>query len=370
MKTNILKYYCDIFGEDDLIGAIQLAKTQANQNKFTQVTNPIMRYLMYTTDIRKGKIHAITHVEVPPDDHMKFNFAGFIMNSIKETIVSNPNYLLELRKNILGLNGGSAMAALNEVTVASFYRNELKIEPKLNSSVEKGMPDVELVSEEYSTDAKTFPNMRFLLTEVINNCRKEFGECFRDVNDGHILVFVWRPSQQGIKDSLRKMKLELQKDSFSKYEDDNIHAIVIGNEYDGGDIKFTFPQNNLTVSFQANWAIDKPMEDLEGLIKKSVEQTANAGKSAVTWVMFPVDASRHGIEITVLGIEGKLEEKIQSTEGLDGIVLYSYEWDKEKKQPMSVVDVRGAKMNEYGINRENVSAFIKKFAEKKVYIRK
>lgn len=370
MKTNILKYYCDILGEGNVIDAVSKARLLAKTSKFSQVTNPILRFLIHTTRISGDKIHSVVNMKVPPDDYVKYKFTGSIMHMISEEILENPNYRDEAIKGLLGAGGGSAMTIVNEMTVAAFYKDIMKYKVVLSSSAEKGMPDVLLPDEEFSSDAKTAPNDRFLLTEVINDCRDEFEACFKDVADGSILIFVLKPNKVGLKKSLSQLSDAIKADNFKKYEDEFISVIVIWDGYKGGDMKVEFPDQNLHVVFQANWAMDQAVADLEEHIEKSISQTRKAGKNAVTWIMFPVDASRNGIEITVLRAVEDYENKVNSTVELDGIILYSLEHDTHKKNVAAVVDVYGDRIKALGINKDQIVEFLAKVMNKKEYVRK
>lgn len=358
MQTNILHYFAQSFGAQGLVDAITNAKQYQQNSRLVPITNPIIRFLAATTVVKGKKLETNFRMTVPPSDYRLFNFVGACLKLLQDEIKSNEPYRKELARGLLGLDEGPALTGINELTAAAYYKHSGHT-VILHSSLDKGMPDVDVTDTDYATDAKTFSNQRYQLRATINESKDELEKCFADVGDGVLLLSMWKPGKSEFKGSLKNLKQAFQQIPFSHYEDDNMHVIVMGQEYKGGDLELRMPMQNLTLHFQASWAMDDALEQLKKGIEKSVKQSANAGKQAITWVVFPEDAARHGIEMQVVRHMAELEQFVSETEGLEGLVFYSIEADRDNAARTGLsVDVYGSTMQHFGITKENVMAFI------------
>lgn len=360
MVTNILFHFISTFGEQKLIDAIERAQIYQKSTKFIPVTNPIIRFLMSTTELRGRKIRSKLGITVSPNDYMYFNLTGAALRLLCDDIKANEGYLVELTRGILSVFEGPAMSCLNELIAAGYYKKQgLSIE--LHASKDAGKPDIDLSDLKYASDAKLYPDKLLTLRATINECKNELVGCFDGVNNGAIVVFMFTPHKKLIKSSLKMLEKELREHSFRSYRDENLSAIVTHENYKAGDINLVFPHNNLKIYFQANWPMDGPLESLKKSLQKSVKQARNVNKEAVTWVSFYNDASNHGIQMQVMRHveEIDMEGFISETDFLRGMVAYSVSPSRENNRPSIAysVDVYGDVPPELGISKEAIQSY-------------
>lgn len=370
VKTNILFYYIDALGEQELSEAINRGRAFASSSKIISVTNPILRFLMTTTQIKGRSLHAdFRQKQVSPYDYAMFNLVGGVLKYVADDVKSNPAYRAELINGLVSVNAGPALAQINELTTAGYYRFT-GYEISIYSSQQKGHPDIDVIDTEYASDTKLFPNERLRMRATINECAKEIEACFTVAGNGELVVHLRNPDKKIFKSSLAKLKKELQKGSFRSYHDEGIHAISMHEGYQGGDVTINFIPNKLTVHFQASWPMDQPLDALKLSLSKSVKQAGVLKKTAITWVMFPEDAGRHAMELQMMRYVAGFHQFVEDTEGLDAVVLYSLEPNDNNGAPgMSyAVDVYGNAAQNVGISKASVSNYLEEIFKLKEVI--
>jgi hypothetical protein len=362
MKTNTLFHYVEVFGEKELISAINNAESKAAKDRMSKVTNPILRFLIHTTKIEGQKLHANFSAQGIYYDHSIFNFTSSLLKILSRDIKANSRYHAELKRQFLGMGEGPALSGISELTAAAFYKTRgHKI--ILSASTDKGKPDVDILGSPYATDAKLFPNQRLKLNATVNESGKQIHECFHGSANGTILVMLLKSDKSEFKKSLKLLGVELKKGSFSYYRDTNIVALVIdavdSNRYQAGDISITVINRNLSIVFQAGWSMDEPVAEFQKSLTVSAAQAKSIKKRAITWLMIPGDASRHAMEMQMLRYVTGTDAVVQAGNNLEGLVVFSIDEDKSKPNSFnSAVDIYGTGPTDLGITKESLSKFL------------
>lgn len=365
MRTNIIFHYIHALGEKEIAEAIVRGRSYEAQKRMVPITNPILRFFMFATEIKGKKIHMNRKVRVPHDDYVRFNYVGSLLKVLSDEIDSNSRFKNELRRNLLGFNEGQAHRSISELAAGAYYKNnDFAVEM---SPVQPGYPDVLLPDVPYASDVKIFPDGKLQLKAAVNESREAIENCFGDVGDGHIVIMLFTPSKSKIVTSLGLLQQELAKDEFSHYRDDNIVAMVVGDQYPAGDVQYDVVTNNLRLHFQASWPMDQPVNELKEKLLKSVEQSQNADKSAISWVMVIGDANRYAMVAQLLRHIVKIDEFVSETEGLEGLVVFSVEPSNEqgKRGVLTVADVYGRAPRELDITNDSVTEFLQNMSTAK-----
>ena len=365
-KTNILKYYVDALGEDVMIEA--LAKTRREmasrspraERKISPVTNPIMRFMIQTVELRDGKLHQNFRTSVLDENqYVYFNVTGGALRLVSEEVKDNSGYINELKRGMLGIDIGGALSDLNELISGAFYK---QLGHRISFANGHGKPDVDILGTQYATDAKLFPGGRIQLQAALNESRTLIPEVFSNQSAGDVIVFIRTPDKKSIHASLKKLLAHIEDNPEERFKDDSIGVLAIPNHYQAGDLTIRFLPQDFRVHFQAVWPMDKAVDLLKQQIIQSIKQSQRVNKRAITWVFVPDDAKKHAIQSSALRFAAGFHQFVesQSQEGLQQVVVYSVVPTREGNKIGASIstDVYGHPVKDILITRDTVHAFL------------
>ena len=355
IKTNTLQKYLDVFGELEVIAAVRLADSKGSPNNIIGITNPVMRFLKNTTQIKANKIYIRSNVRVPPGDYAYFRMVSALLSDLNEEILSNESYCRQLAQKILHYQSGPMLSAMNEILVADYYKY-LSIKVSLNSSAQPGAADVDLTDLPFATDTKIFPNKRLLLEAIINDSAPYLVSVAKLIRDQGRLLSVFDPDKKKIQRSLQELAKTFNDPTVGHYSDDTIDAMIMENDYPGADFHISFQPNNVNIFFQASWDMAPSIDELKTSIEKAVKQAKVLSKQAIPWIMVPRDASRNGIEVQVLRFEGKFHQYVYEHDDIFMMPVYSLEFEENKFS--LIMDVFQTGSNTLKVNSDTFMAFI------------
>jgi len=279
---------------------------------------------------------------------------GKLLNDLNEEIIANPSYRAEVKRAILSNQEGQMLSVLNELIVAGYYKS-LGKSVKLNSSRESGMPDIELMDTPYASDVKLFPNKRLQLEAMVNTTRSEIYEAFKHFPSESILIFVFSPLKADFKVSIAQASNQIKSSNVLHYRDDALDIVNAPLNYFGGDMVLRLENENTMIYLQASWPMDNAITELKQSVAHSIAQAWNADKKAITWVMFPKDARRSGIEITALRFSGAGSEIMSENPNLYVMPVYSI--DVNEGRVGFMFDIHQTGSNTFGISKETFESF-------------
>lgn len=357
-KTNTLQKYIDVFGEPELISAIKKIQQKQLKGDTVGVTNPVMRFLIHTNYVKRGKLYARTGMRVPPEDYSYFRLVSAVLADLTSEITQNKSYVKQLAGKLLGSQSGPMLAALNEILVATYYKY-LGIKVTLNSSEQAGAADIDLVDLPFATDTKMFRNNRLLFEAIINESFGSIVDAAKLVNNQGLLLNVFEPNKKNFQKSMKELAKAFAADAtIGRYEDSTLFATIIDNDYPGADFHINVQPQNVNVFFQASWDMGPLIEGLRNKeIEKAVKQAKVLSKQAIPWIMVPRDANRNGIEVQVLRFEGKFHQYVFDHKDIFIMPVYSLEFSGEGIAV--IMDVYQTGSNTLGVNAETFQSFIK-----------
>ena len=356
----------DVFGEKELIEAIEKAKSIKSPGSVIEVTNPVMRFLINTTYVNDDKLYVQTGLRVPQEDYAYFRMVSAILNDLKSEIKANRTYEKQLAEKILHAQSGPMLSAMNEVLVAAYYKS-IGIKVSLNSSAQAGAADIDLVELPFATDTKTFPNNRLLLEAVVNDSAQEIVDAVKQVQNQGLLIHVLEPNKKQFKKSLRELAKAFQDTTIGHYRDETVVADIMDNDYPGADFHINVQPQNVNVFFQASWDMAPAIEDVKVSIEKAVKQAKVLSKQAIPWIMVPRDAGRNGIEVQMLRFVAKFHEYVFQHEDIFVMPIYSLEFEGDKVS--TIFDIYQTGENTFKINAETFQDFVQDlFSRPEMYV--
>jgi hypothetical protein len=367
-KTNILQYYVDALGEDVIIEA--LAKTKREmasrspraESKISPVTNPIMRFMVQTVELRNGKLHQNFKMKVfDENQYVYFNVAGGALRFVSKEVRASSGYIAELKRGLLGADVGGALSDLNELISGAFYK-QLGCEIAFASG--QGKPDVDILNTQYATDAKLFPGGQIQLQAALNESRTLIPKVFAGQPAGDVIVFIRTPDKKSIHTSLTKLLAHIESNSSETFKDDDISILGFPNHYEAGDLTIRFLPQDFRVHFQATWSMDKAVDLLKLQIAQSIKQSQRLDKRAITWVFVPDDAKKHAIQSSALRFATGFHQYVesQSQKGLQQVIVYSLVPTREGNKIGASIssDVYGHPVKDILITKDTVHVFLGK----------
>jgi hypothetical protein len=356
VSTNTLQKYVDAFSESTVIEAVNKTKSRKSPGSIITTTNPIMRFLVFTTYEKNGRLYVKKNLRVPPEDYAYFRLVSAIVADLKSELDSNISYNAQLAEKILHHQSGPMLSAMNEILVAAYYKY-LDIKVELNSSAQKGTADVDLVNLPYASDTKLFPNNRLLLEAIVNDSAKQIVNAVRLVRNQGLIIWIHEPNKKKIQKSLEGLAKAFEDPNAGHYSDDTLSASIMDGEYQGGDFHVNVQPQNVKIYFQASWDMAPAMDDLKLSIEKAVKQAKRLSKQAIPWIMVPRDANRSGIEMNALRFMGGFHGYVFNH--ADIFMMPVYALDFEGKGISTVFDVFQTGSNTLGVNVDTFQAFVK-----------
>lgn len=365
-RTNLHQNLINIFGESDLIKTIDDYQNIKASSHILPISNPVARFLQGTTYVKYGKLYAITKLNVPNDDFMYFKLVSVVAKSLEHEILDNTAYKDQVMKKLFHRQFGPMLSALNELLAASYYKH-LGLKVKLNSSLESGAADVDIIDTKFATDAKLYPNDQIRLEAMVNESADQLLHFVRKLRDSSILLFVRKPDKRLFHKALEALDKEFDDpENFKSYEDEALYAIPIFDDYRGGDYGIRINEQNVNIFIQPNWAMDDSIEEMKKSIEKADKQAVSLGKEAIPWVMVPGDANKHGIQIQAMRFAGGFHPFIMDHKNIYVMPVYSLGFENGKMN--FVFDIYQTGSNTYNINHVSFEAFIREFVEAKVLV--
>jgi len=355
VKTNTLQKYIDVFGEANVIKAIEKADSRKSPGSIIEITNPIMRFLKNTTYVQNGRLYTHKDPRVPPEDYSYFRMVSAILSDLTTEIAANTSYKKQLAEKILHTQSGPMLSAMNEILVAAYYKY-LGLKVSLNSSAQPGIADIDLTDLEFATDTKTYPNNRLLLEAIVNDSADELVGAVRLVRNQGLLISVFEPNKKKFKKSLKELAKAFEDTTIGHYRDTTIVVDIMDNDYPGADFHTNVQPQNVNLFFQANWDMAPSIEEVKQSIEKAVKQAKALSKQAIPWIMVPRDASRNGIEVQTLRFVAKFHEYVFNHKDIFIMPVYSLEF-KGKRVSM-IFDVYQTGENIFKINAKTFQEFI------------
>lgn len=356
LKTDTLQKYINIFGENVLISSIRKAKLKKSPENIIEITNPVMRFLVNTTYIKGDRLYTHKELVVPPIDYSYFRAVSALFDDLADEITANPSYKSQIAEKLLHTGSGPMLSAFNEIMVAGYCKS-IGLKIFLNSSRDKGKPDIDLVDYPFAIDAKVFPNNRLLLEAIINQSAKNIIDAVKLVRNQGLLISIFEPDKKKFHKSLSNLADAFKDTSIGKYSDDTISALIMDNSYAGADFHVTVHPQKVNVFFQACWDMAPAIEDAKASINTAIKQAKTLGKQAIPWIMVPRDAGRNGIEVQTLRFIAKFHEYVTNNEAIYIMPVYSFEFEANKFT--SIFDVFQMGNNILGINDSTFQKFIR-----------
>lgn len=208
-RTNLHLNFINVFDEESLVEIIEGYKNIEAPSHIIPISNPIARFLKGTTYTKYGKLYATTKLVVPSDDFMYFKLASTIVKSLQDEIKDNPAYASQITEKLLHRQFGPMLSTLNELMEASYYKH-LGLKVKLNSSLESGTADVDIIDTNYATDAKLYPNDQIRLEAMVNESADQLLHFVRKLKDSSILLFVRKPDKRLFHKALEALDKEFE----------------------------------------------------------------------------------------------------------------------------------------------------------------
>lgn len=365
-RTNLHLNLINVFGEDSLIRLVEDYRNIKAPSHIIPITNPIARFLKGTTYVKCGKLYAITKLTVPSDDFMYFKLASMVAGTLRKEINDNSAYREQVLQKIFHRQFGPMLSALNELLAASYYRS-IGLDVKLNSSLEGGAADVDILNTKFATDAKLYPNDQIRLEAMVNESADQLLHFLRKLKDSSIVLYVRKPDKRLFHKALEALDKEFDyAQDFKSYTDDALHAIPIFDDYRGGDYALYINEQNVNIFIQPNWPMDESIEEMKRSIEKAEKQAIALGKEAIPWVMVPGDANKSGIQIQAMRFVGKFHPFIMEHEKIYVMPVYSFGFENEKMN--FVFDVYQTGSNTYNINQTSFESFMRGLMSTKVII--
>ena len=358
-RTNILHHYISEFSEAELVRLVSAASSRSSSVHIRTITNPVVRFLAASTRVSGRKIYC--NFDIHPDtyERIMFNMVGKLLKDLSVEIEANPSYKVEVKRALLSNQEGPMLTVLNELIVAGYYKSLGKA-VKLNSSRESGMPDIELTDTPYASDVKLFPNRRLQLEAMVNTSGPKIYEAFKHFPSESILIFIFSPVKTDFNASIAQASNQIKSSNVLHYMDATLNIVNAPPNYSGGDMILRLENENTIIHLQASWPMDDAITKLKQSVTHSIAQARNADKEAITWVMFPKDARRSGIEITTLRFSGAGSEIMSENPGLYVMPVYSIDIDDGRVGFM--FDIHQTGSNTFGINEESFKNYAQTLA--------
>jgi len=355
VKTNTLQKYIDVFGEANVIKAIEKADSRKSPGSIIIITNPIMRFLKNTTYVNSKKLYTRKDLRVPPEDYSYFRMVSAILADLATEVTANESYKKQLAEKILHSQSGPMLSAMNEILVAAYYKN-LDIKVTLNSSAQQGAADIDLTELPFATDTKTYPNNRLLLEAIVNDSAQQIVDSVKLVRNQGLLIWVLVPNKKKFQKSMAGLAKAFEDPSAGQYKDETIIVTIIDNNYPGADFHINVRPQNVNVFFQASWDMAPSIEDVKESIEKAVKQAKALNKQAIPWIMVPRDANRNGIEVQALRFVAKFHEYVYQHKDIFIMPVYALEFEGNKVS--SIFDVYQTGENTFKINAKTFQDFV------------
>ena len=353
-RTNILHHYISEFSEAELVRVTNAANSHSSTVHIRTITNPVVRFLAASTRVSGSKIYCNFAIQPDKYEHMMFNMVGKLLKDLSVEIEANPSYKAEVKRALLSNQEGPMLTVLNELIVAGYYKSLGKT-IKFNSSRESGMPDIELTDTPYASDVKLFPNRRLQLEAMVNKSGPEIYKAFKHFPRESILIFIFSPSKTDFKASIAQASSQIKSSNVLHYGDATLNIVNAPPNYSGDDMNLRLENENTILHLQASWPMDDAIADLKQSVTHSVVQARNADKEAITWVMFPKDARRSGIEITALRFSGAGSEIMSENPNLYVMPVYSIDVNEGRVEFM--FDIHQTGSNTFGISKESFEGY-------------
>lgn len=358
-RTNLHLNFINVFGEEVLVKIIEDYRNVDAPSHILPLSNPIARFLEGTTYEKYGKLYAKIKLQVPNNDFMYFKLSSILIKKLGAELNENPAYKQQIIGKLLHRQYGPMLSALNELLAAAYYKH-LGLEVKLNSSLEKGAADIDLVGTEYATDAKLFPNEQIRLEAMVNESASQLIHFVRKIEHSNLILFVRKPDKRLFHQSL----IELDKafddpKNFKSFDSEALYAMPMRDNYQAADYTIHIENQNVNIYIQPNWAMDDSIEQMKLSIDKAEKQATALGKKSIPWVMVPGDANKSGIQMQAMRYVAGFHPYIESKENIYIMPVYSLEFKDGKIN--YVFDVYQTGSNMYGINFESFKSFIEEF---------
>jgi hypothetical protein len=315
-----------------------------------------------TTKTVNGKLTVITNIRVNPNDLSYLTTVSSLLSDLKAEIFANESYKNQIAEKILVTGQGPMLSALNELFIAG-YCKFLGLGIELNSSKQKGAPDINLKDLPFAIDAKLYPNNRLYLEDIVNSSAKEILAAVNKVQNQGLLISVFKPDKKLIKKSLKLLAKEFEDPKKGRYVDTTLHATICDNNYPGAQLQINVQPQNVNVYFQANWDMADSITEFKESIETAVKQAKTLSKQAIPWVMVPRDANRHAIEINVLRYFGKFHEFVFQHK--DIFMMPVYGLDFEDNKTMYAFDVFQTGQNTLKVKFETFEEYVKDITRRK-----
>lgn len=357
MKNRIssLQKYIDVFGETELITSLNKARKVQKPDSIVRVTNPIVRFMLNTTYLSGGKLYSKKTGNYPPGDYGYFKITASLLDNLKVEILSNESYRKQLRVKMLHPQQASMMTALNEIIAAGYYK-DLNIKVKLYSNEDRNKADIDLVELPFASDAKLYPNNRLLLEAIVNKSAKEMKVMANTILNQGLLISVFNPHARSFQQSVSEMARQFNEDPYKgTYNDENISATIIHNDYKAYDFSIRVPNRNINFFIQASWDMAPSIDAFKISVEKAVKQAKALSKKTIPWVLVPRDANRSGIEVQMLRF-AKIHQFVEENEDIYIMPVYGFEFVDGKIS--MIFDVFQTGQNTLGIRVETFQLFL------------
>lgn len=355
--TQLANNYVQLFGAQNIVQYILKAETRISHTEFLPVTNPILQFLTQGMRHNDRLFWANFRGSPDPRAYFVFNQLGYLLGKLRDEIQANPSFKHHIERKIFSLQEGPMQGVLSELFVAGYYKS---IGKSIVFPEGEGMPDIDLPNTRYATDVKIFPNRRLRLEAMLNESGRIIFDNFRHFNNNDFLIFIFSPDKQAFQNSIRLASAHLSETGIAGYRDENLSIVGAPDGYRAGDYRIIIQPQNTRVILQANWPFDDYIEEFRNSITHSVEQAQRLNKKAITWVMFPKDAIRDGMEMTILRVAGIGYPLLQSLEHLYVMPCYSFE-HREGSQIARAHDIFQHGQNTFGITNESIIAYFEEF---------
>lgn len=356
MHSNILDCILKTLGHDAVRNMIRVGKDANNSNRFVQVSNPVLRYLINTTYEDKSGNLLLKRQNVPFDsDRMHYLVVGSLMKDLEAEINKNQKYLKETIRGLLNVGAATYYSQLNELIVGGFYKT-LKLQIVFNDNT-NGLPDIDVLSMPFATDVKLFKNNRINLDIAINESRKEIEAAFKNIQNETLTFYMLTHEIKKLRSSLILFSKKIKNGVFTAYQDENCIVSRYDSSQEEDVVKLFNKEDDLYIGIKANWPMDESVEEYRKTVDKATEQALKADKLSLPWILFLDDANRHGSEMTVIRIFGKFHLEFADNPQIDKVINYSFSLKGEGKFGF-IVDPFEIGRNTLGINQENFGKYL------------
>jgi hypothetical protein len=316
-----------------------------------------MRFLIETTYVYKEDLYVHKNPQISSqEDYSYFRLGSAILSDLASEISNNESYKNQIADDFFAHDLGAMLGGLNEVLVAGYYKY-LGIKVALNSSAQAGAADIDLIELPFASDAKTFPNKRLYLEDIVNSSATELIEAVSLVRNQDLLIHVMNPDKKKFQASIKNLAIAFEDTSIGHYYDDDVRANILSmpHKYSGANFTINVQPQNVNILFQANWDMGPAVEAVKVHIDKAVKQAKILSKQAIPWLMIPRDANNHAIEANSLRFVWKFHQLVIENKDIFMLPVYSIEF--EGKGIKTVFDVFETGRNTLRVNRSTFQAY-------------